>query len=69
MKKSNKRLFLWFLFSFIGFFLFAVLTARFFASKGLPPQSWEEIYDDLWIYIFYSQIIAFIMTIRAHFNE
>ena len=68
MKKSCQRLFLGFIFSFIGFFLFIVLTASFFASKGLPPQSWEEIYDFLWLYIIGSLIFALAMTIRAYFD-
>jgi len=66
--KKNIRLLLWFILSLIGFFLLIVLTAHFFSSKGQPPQSWEEIYDDLWVYIIGSLLYAFIITIRAYCN-
>jgi|GEM_PF-6494674 ABC-type dipeptide/oligopeptide/nickel transport system permease component len=54
----KRRYILIFLSAFLLIFLFAVLTSHFFPSKGLPPQSWEEIYNDLWWYIIPSLIGA-----------
>ena len=69
MTRKNKiRLLLWFLLSFIGVFTFEVITVHFWGVKGRPPKSWEEINEDLPLYIILSVIFALIMTIRAYFN-
>jgi hypothetical protein len=55
MKKNNKlRLISWLILSFVGFISFLIITDHFFYGKNhRPPRSWEEIYDNLWMYIIY----------------
>jgi lipid-A-disaccharide synthase-like uncharacterized protein len=59
-----KKYILWFLVGFISGFLFSTITAHFFSSKGMPPQSWKEIFDNIWIYIFVSVLGGIVLAIR-----
>jgi heme/copper-type cytochrome/quinol oxidase subunit 2 len=63
MKRRKKKILLQFLLFFFGNLILGVLTSHFFASKGLPPQSWQEIYEYLYLYIIISLIVAVMMTI------
>ena len=48
---KNHNIILFFLLSFIGWFVVFVLLHRFSSSRGMGPYSWQEIYDDLHIYL------------------
>jgi len=69
MKRLRNRIILHFIISFFGFLLLCVVLAKNFASKGLPPQSWEEIYSDLLLYVIFSLIFAVSVTFKEYFNS
>jgi hypothetical protein len=71
MKKNNKlRLISWLILSFVGFISFLIITDHFFYGKNhRPPRSWEEIYDNLWMYIIYSLVFAIGISIWAYLNS
>ena len=70
MKKNNKlRLISWLILSFVGFISFDYYGS-FLQEKIIDhPDHWEEIYDNLWMYIIYSLVFAIGISIWAYLNS
>ena len=63
MKRSKKKYVLIFVFSFLGFTIPYILLSHFFAWKGMPPQTWEEMYEDLPFTIIFFLIFSIFFTL------
>ena len=48
---GKHKLIKFFLLSFIGWFVAYVLLHRYGSPRGMGPYSWQEIYDDLYVYL------------------
>jgi len=69
MKRLRNRIILYFIISFFAFLFLNVVLVKNFASRGVPPQSWAEIYSDLLLYIIFSLIFAVSITFKEYFNS
>ena len=58
-KKLNK--FFLIIFLFIVCFVILVIPMHYSGALEVPPQSWTEIAHDLWLYILYSLLGAFLI--------
>ena len=47
---KTHKIILFFLLSFIGWFVIFVLSHKYASPFGMGPYSWQEIYDDLHVY-------------------
>ena len=64
-KKIKNNTILIFLLSFIGWFIIFILTAKFFKVREVEPMSWEQIYDNLHLFMIIAFCGAIIFTIKA----
>lgn len=55
-----------FLFIFCVSIPLYVLPIHFFSSKGMGPQSWEQLWDDKWVYI---EIDFYLSTLYTFIND
>lgn len=69
MKRLRNKIILHFIISFFAFLILNVVLRRFFALRGLPPQSWEKIYSNLSIFVITSLIFATVLTVQKYFNS
>ena len=63
---KRRKIILFFLLSFIGGFVALVLLYKNFTIKSKGPLSWQEIYNDLNIFLLVSFVCAIFITFR-HF--
>ncbi len=62
--KNKKKIFRYFIFSFIGIFSMFVLTDHFFYGKNhRPPLSWQQIQENLDFYLIFSFFGAILFII------
>ena len=57
-----KKLIRFFLLSFVGGFISFVLLYKNFKIKSKGPLSWQEIYDDLHVFLLISFMGAIVLT-------
>jgi len=67
MKK--RKLIRFFLLSFIGLLVLLVLSYKNFKIKSKGPLSWQEIYNDLHVFLIMSFVYAIFMTFSYYANK
>ena len=67
MKKQ--KIIIFFLLSFVGEFIAFVLLYKNFRIKSKGPLTWQEIYDDLHVFLLISFLGSIIFTFSYFFNK
>jgi nicotinamide riboside transporter PnuC len=60
---KRKNLLIFIISTIVAVFIM-VMSSHTFSSKGRPPQTWSEIWDDKWLILAIAIVAGIVMTYR-----